>query len=69
MIDRNEGHVVTISSMAGKGGSHFLTDYWYVLLYIVFFSMNNKIHRRIGWDRFAVMKLGDYEFQWGMDVW
>ena len=41
MIDRNEGHVVTISSMAGKGGSHFLTDYWYVILCIVFFSIKS----------------------------
>ena len=35
MIDRNEGHIVTVSSMAGKGGSHFLTDYWYVPLFSV----------------------------------
>ncbi len=30
MLEKNEGHVVTIASMAGKLGSNLLTDYWCV---------------------------------------
>ena len=28
MLEKNDGHIVTISSMAGKVGLNLLTDYW-----------------------------------------
>ncbi len=28
MLEHNSGHVVSISSMAGKAGTPMLTDYW-----------------------------------------
>ena len=53
MIDRNEGHIVTVSSIAGKGGSPFLTDYWYVVFCLAFRRKNET--KLLGYNRKRVI--------------